>query len=67
MFNLSRMNRFWRLSVGNQWQQTRGKSPTREVEDSIPLRVLVMALVILGIVATDIAGETQLGYLFNNA
>ena len=59
MFNLSRMNRFWRLSVGNQWQQTRGKSPTREVEDSIPLRVLVMALVILGIVATDIAGETQ--------
>ncbi|MDP5015722.1 MAG: DUF3488 domain-containing protein, partial [Dolichospermum sp.] len=59
MFNLSRMNRFWRLPVGNHWPQTRGKSPVKEVEDSIPLRVLVMALVILGIVATDIAGETQ--------
>ncbi|MBE9251541.1 DUF3488 domain-containing protein [Dolichospermum sp. LEGE 00240] len=59
MFNLSRINRFWRLPLGNQWQPTRGKSPVKEVEDSIPLRVLVMALVILGIVATDIAGETQ--------
>jgi transglutaminase-like putative cysteine protease len=30
-----------------------------EVEDSISLRVLVLALVIVGIVATDIAAETQ--------
>jgi transglutaminase-like putative cysteine protease len=59
MFNLSRMSQFWRLPVGNRWQGTRGKSPAREVEDSIPLRVLVMLLVVLGIVATDIAGETQ--------
>lgn len=62
MFNLSRMNRFWPLPVGNQWQQTRGKSPVKEVEDSIPLRSLVMILVILGIVATDIAGETQFSF-----
>jgi len=61
MFNLPRMNRFWRLPVGSNWQTTRGKSPARvrEVEDSIPLRVLVLVLVILGIIATDIAGETK--------
>ncbi len=57
MFNLSRMNRFWRLPVGNYWRHTQG-SPLTEVEDSISLRVLVLALVILGIVATDIAAET---------
>jgi transglutaminase-like putative cysteine protease len=59
MFNLSKMNGFWRLPVGNNWQQKRGKSPVKEVEDSIPLRLLVLILVTLGIVATDIAGETQ--------
>ena len=53
------MNQFWRLRTGSQWQPTRGKSSVKEVEDSIPLRVLVMVLVILGIVATDIAGETR--------
>ncbi|MTJ54524.1 DUF3488 domain-containing protein [Anabaena sp. UHCC 0253] len=53
MFNLSRMNRF------NYWPKTIGKSPVKEVEDSIPLRVLVLGLVVLGVVATDIAAETQ--------
>jgi transglutaminase-like putative cysteine protease len=33
-----------------------------EVENSIVLRVLVLALVIVGIIATDIAGETQLSF-----
>jgi transglutaminase-like putative cysteine protease len=55
MFNLSRMNRFWPLPK----QITKGKSLVKEVENSIPLRVLVMVLVILGIVSTDIAGETK--------
>lgn len=58
MFNLSRINRFWRLPTGNYWRQNMQGSPLKEVEDSIPLRVLVLALVILGIVATDIAAET---------
>lgn len=33
-----------------------------EVENSIALRVLVLALVIVGIIATDIAAETQLSF-----
>ncbi len=62
MFNLSRMNRFWRLPVGNFWRQNPQGSPLTEVEDSITLRVLVLALVILGIVATDIAAETSFSF-----
>ncbi|YAG14480.1 DUF4129 domain-containing protein [Nostoc sp. DSM 114161] len=53
------MNRFWRLSTGNFRQQNTQGSPSTEVENSISLRVLVLALVILGIVATDIAAETS--------
>lgn len=34
-------------------------TPTKDVEDSIWLRVLVQALVIVGIIAVDIAAETQ--------
>ncbi|MEH2295413.1 MAG: DUF3488 and DUF4129 domain-containing transglutaminase family protein [Nostoc sp.] len=62
MFNLSRMNRFWPPSVGNFWRRNRQRSPLIEVEDSISLRVLVLALVILGIVATDIAAETSFSF-----
>jgi hypothetical protein len=62
MFNLSRMNRFWRIPVGNFWRQNPQGSPLIEVEDSIFLRVLVLALVILGIVATDIAAETSFSF-----
>lgn len=57
MFNLSRINQIWRVPVGNHWP-TMGRKSIREAEDSIPLRVLVLVLVILGIIATDIAGET---------
>ncbi|MEH2068820.1 MAG: DUF3488 and DUF4129 domain-containing transglutaminase family protein [Nostoc sp.] len=53
------MNRFWRLPTDNFGQQNTQGSHLTEVEDSIPLRVLVLALVILGIVATDIAAETS--------
>ncbi|MBD2614644.1 DUF3488 domain-containing protein [Nostoc punctiforme FACHB-252] len=59
MFNLSRMNRFWRLSTHNFRRQNIQGLPSTEVENSISLRVLVLALVILGIVATDIAAETS--------
>jgi transglutaminase-like putative cysteine protease len=62
MLNLSRMNRFWRVPVGNFWRQNRQRSPLTEVEDSISLRVLVLALVILGIGATDIAAETSFSF-----
>nr|WP_257236027.1 transglutaminaseTgpA domain-containing protein [Nostoc sp. 'Peltigera malacea cyanobiont' DB3992] len=56
------MNRFWRIPVGNFWRQNPQGSPLIEVEDSILLRVLVLALVILGIVATDIAAETSFSF-----
>ncbi|MDF5710020.1 MAG: DUF3488 and DUF4129 domain-containing transglutaminase family protein [Nostoc sp. S4] len=59
MFNLSRINWFWRLPTENFRQQNTQGSSLTEVEDSISLRVLVLALVILGIVATDIAAETS--------
>ncbi len=53
------MNRFSeRLHIG-YWRQKIHNSPPIEVEDSITLRVLVSALVIVGIVATDIAAETS--------
>lgn len=52
------MNRFsGRLHIG-YWRQKIQSSPPIEVEDSITLRVLVSALVIIGIVATDVAAET---------
>ncbi|WP_442949028.1 transglutaminase TgpA family protein [Nostoc sp.] len=56
------MNRFWPPSVGNFWRRNPQRSPLLEVEDSISLRVLVLALVILGIVATDIAAETSFSF-----
>lgn len=60
MFNLSRINQFWRLPVADDYRrQNQQGSPLLAVEDSISLRMLVLALVIMGIVATDIAGETQ--------
>ncbi|MCC5617814.1 DUF3488 domain-containing protein, partial [Nostoc sp. CHAB 5836] len=62
MLNLSRINRFWRVPVGNFWRQNRQRSPLIEAEDSISLRVLVLALVILGIGATDIAAETSFSF-----
>jgi len=62
MFNLSRINRFWPLPVGNFWRRNPHRLRLIEVEDSIFLRVLVLALVILGIVATDIAAQTSFSF-----
>ncbi|MBE9198409.1 MULTISPECIES: DUF3488 and DUF4129 domain-containing transglutaminase family protein [unclassified Nodularia (in: cyanobacteria)] len=59
MFKLSRINQVWLLPIGRYWRQNVGGSASREVEDAISLRVLVLALVIVGVVATDIAAETQ--------
>ncbi|MGM3308622.1 transglutaminase TgpA family protein [Anabaena sp. WFMT] len=58
MLNFSRINRFFRVPVGDDWPQARQRSSLAEVEDSILLRFLVLGLVILGTVATDIASET---------
>ncbi|GAX37085.1 transglutaminase TgpA family protein [Nodularia sp. NIES-3585] len=59
MFKLSRINQVWLLPIGRYWRQNVQGSTSTEVEDAISLRVLVLALVIVGIVATDIAAETQ--------
>jgi hypothetical protein len=59
MFNLSRISR--RLPVNRYWRHLRS-SPLMEVEDSITLRVLVLALVIVGILATDIAAQTAFSF-----
>ncbi|WP_414542326.1 DUF3488 and DUF4129 domain-containing transglutaminase family protein [Nostoc sp. CCY0012] len=59
MFNLSRINQVWLLPLGRyKWQNAQG-SPALEVEEAISLRVLVLALVIMGIVATDISAATR--------
>lgn len=59
MLNLSRINRFWRFPIGHYWRQNIQGSPFMAVENSISLRVLVLTLVITGVVATDIAGQTR--------
>ncbi len=43
-----------------RWQQFLAIQKTSEVEESVLLRLLVQMLVIVGIVATDIAAETQM-------
>jgi hypothetical protein len=59
MFNLSRIS--WRLPVNRYWRHLHSL-PLIEVEDSITLRVLVLALVIVGILATDIASQTGFSF-----
>ena len=51
-----------RLPAWKKWRRQMAALPLAEVEDSILLRVLVQALVVVGIVATDIAAETQLSF-----
>ena len=51
-----------RLPGIKQVLQNRRESPRFAVEDSILLRVLVQALVIVGIIATDVAAETQMSF-----
>ncbi|MCG6133250.1 MAG: DUF3488 and DUF4129 domain-containing transglutaminase family protein [Nostoc sp. LLA-1] len=58
MFNLSRINQVWLLPLGRYKRQNAQGSPALEVEEAISLRVLVLALVIMGIVATDISAAT---------
>ncbi|MBW4666674.1 MAG: DUF3488 and DUF4129 domain-containing transglutaminase family protein [Cyanomargarita calcarea GSE-NOS-MK-12-04C] len=62
MFNLNWVSWRLRLPVWNSWRQNVRLSPLMEVEDSVPLRVLVNAMVIVGIVATDIAAETRYSF-----
>lgn len=57
MFNRPRIR--WRLPASVFWRQNMQDSPLMEVEDSITLRVLVLALVVIPIVATDTAAETK--------
>ncbi len=59
MSNFSRISRRSCLPQWIDWRQNAPLPPLKEVENSIVLRVLVSALVIVGIVATDIAAETQ--------
>ncbi|WP_197480080.1 MULTISPECIES: DUF3488 and DUF4129 domain-containing transglutaminase family protein [unclassified Anabaena] len=59
MFNFTRLNRFWHLPVSLNWRRYYQGSPLEEVEDSISLRVLVLALVITGILAMDVAADTS--------
>lgn len=51
-----------RLPVFSQLWQRLEAMPVQETENSILLRVLVQGLVIVGIVATDIAAETQISF-----
>ncbi|MDJ0735654.1 MAG: DUF3488 and DUF4129 domain-containing transglutaminase family protein [Nostocaceae cyanobacterium] len=62
MFKFSRINRRWHLPFGIDWRQNKSLSSLKEVENSIALRVLVLGLVIVGIVATDIAAETKFSF-----
>lgn len=51
-----------RLPVFSQLWQSLEAIPSQEIENSIWLRVLVQLLVVVGIVATDIAAETQISF-----
>lgn len=57
MSNSSGMRQRRNLATWKQWWRQAEFGSLSEVEDSIPLRVLVQALVIVGIVATDIAAS----------
>ncbi|MBF2065202.1 MAG: DUF3488 domain-containing protein [Calothrix sp. C42_A2020_038] len=62
MFDFSRIRKGASLPVWINWNPKTKNASNQEIENSIPLRVLVLALVIVGIVATDIASETQLSF-----
>lgn len=62
MFKLSRVNRFSLLPIGRYWRQNVRGSVATDVENSISLRLMVLALVIVGIIATDIAGDTEFSF-----
>ncbi len=62
MSNSSRVGTLRRLPLFNYWRRQMQAMPAAEVEDSILLRALVLALVVMGIVATDVAAETQFSF-----
>jgi len=60
MSNFSGIRQLRRLPVFGQLWRRLETMPVSETENSILLRVLVQVLVIIGIIATDIAAETQM-------
>ncbi|HEY9614177.1 DUF3488 and DUF4129 domain-containing transglutaminase family protein [Allocoleopsis sp.] len=60
MSNFSGIRQLRRLPLFGQLWRRLEAMPTPEIENSIWLRVLVQALVIVGIIATDLAAETQI-------
>lgn len=62
MSHSSGIRQLRRLPFFSQLWQRLETTPTPQAEDSILLRVLVQGLVIVGIIATDIAAETQLSF-----
>ncbi|HEY9636602.1 MAG TPA: transglutaminaseTgpA domain-containing protein [Coleofasciculaceae cyanobacterium] len=62
MSNSSGIRQLRRLPVFSQLWQRLEAMPIPQAENSILLRVLVQGLVIVGIVATDIAAETQMSF-----
>ncbi|MEB3181191.1 MAG: DUF3488 and DUF4129 domain-containing transglutaminase family protein [Nostocaceae cyanobacterium] len=56
------MHSLRRLPGWNYWRREMAAVPAQEVEDSILLRVLVLALVVLGILSTDVAAETEFSF-----
>lgn len=65
MLNFTRAHWRWLNNSENYWVQKLKNwqgEPLMAVEDSIPLRVLVLVLVILGIVATDVAADTSFSF-----
>ncbi|WP_017654969.1 DUF3488 and transglutaminase-like domain-containing protein [Fortiea contorta] len=56
------MNRFWRFSIGDRWRKSTRESPLALVENSISFRALVLALVVTGVVATDIAAQETFSF-----
>lgn len=52
----------WRLPLSLRWRLFTQSASEIKVEDSIPLRMGVSALVLVGIVATDIAAETAFSF-----
>jgi transglutaminase-like putative cysteine protease len=59
MSEFTRMSRDWHLPPWMKWQQDVFLSSSLEVENSVHLRVLVLLLVTVGIIAKDIAVESQ--------
>jgi transglutaminase-like putative cysteine protease len=62
MFKLSRVNRVSLLPIGRYWGKNVRGSVATDVENAISLRVMVLALVIVGILSTDIAAGTQFSF-----